>query len=241
MKLSLIYSYYNSPKMLATHYDHWASFSTDTKRQIEVVIVDDGSQVVPAVDVPRPEGLPPIQIWRINEDKFFNWPGARNLGAHVARGNWVLTTDIDHIIPEPTVRALTTDCVPGHAYRFARLDYPALTPTLGKHGEKKPHPNTWCMERAEYNTHLQYDEFFSGHYGFDGLYHTRVGQRLKIIERPDAIWRVPREAVSDASTDHKALKAARPPNYHKMMKQKKAASPSAGKILALQFTYQKVI
>jgi hypothetical protein len=239
--LTLVYSYYNSPLMLTTHYNHWAGFSTDTKTLFEVVIVDDGSRVAPAADVARPEGLPPLQIWRIHEDKFFNWPGARNLGAHVTRTPWVLTTDIDHMLPEETIQSIARNHTSGEVYRFARLDYPSLQPTLGKRGEPKPHPNTYCMETALYNSKLQHDEFFSGHYGFDGLYRTRVDQCAKVVLRPDPIWRVPREAVADASTDHKALKAARPPNYHRMMKQKKAESPSAGKILTFQFTYERVL
>lgn len=238
-KLTLIYSYYNAPKMLATHYNHLAGFSTATKLQMELVIVDDGSQVAPAVDVPRPEGLPPLQIWRIKEDKFFNWPGARNLGAKVARGEWLLITDLDHMVPEDTARAMMADVVAGTVYRFARLDYPELTPTLGKRGEHKRHPNSWGMEKSMYWKIGGHDEFFSGHYGFDGVYHSRVEQHAKIIERPEALWRVPRDVVADASTDHKALKAARPPNYHKMMRAKKDASPSRGQILTFQFTYER--
>lgn len=241
MRLSLIYSYYNAPKMLATHYDHLAAFSTDVKAKMELIIVDDGSRVAPAADVPRPEGLPRLQIWRILEDKFFNWPGARNLGAKVATGEWLLITDIDHMVPEETARAVVQNSKPDRVYRFARLDYPALTPTIGKHGEHKPHPNTWCMEKSMYWKIGGHDEFFSGHYGFDGIYRTRVAEHAQIVLRKESVWRVSRDVIPDASTDTRAIKAARSPNHHKKMREAKNNSPSRGKILTFQFTWERVL
>lgn len=241
MKLSLIYPYYNNPGMLATHYAHWQKFAPETKAAFEVVVVDDGSRRAPASDVPRPEGLPQLQMWRIIEDKDWNWCGARNLGAKVANGQWLLLTDMDHMVPEETVLSVLKHTKPDRAYRFGRLDYPALTPTLGKRGEHKPHPNSWCMEKSMYWKVGGYDEFYSGQYGFDGVYHARVAAHAQVVERKDVLWRVPREAVPDASTDNKARKAARPQGFHKAMREAKNASPSRGKILTLQFTYERTL
>jgi len=239
--ITLIYPYYNSPGMLAKHYAHWAGFSAETKALIDIIIVDDGSMVAHAINVPRPEGLPRVRIYRILEDKDWNWCGARNLGAKVAEGKWLFLTDMDHMVPEETIRSVARHAKPDRAYRFARLDYPDLTPTLGKDGKPKPHPNTWCMEKSMYWKVGGYDEFFSGQYGFDGVYHTRVKQHAQVVERKDVVWRVPRDVVADASTDNRARKAARPPDFHKQMRDRKNRSPSRGKILTIQFEWMRVL
>lgn len=239
--MTLVYPYYNNPGMLAKHYEHWAAMADDTKLMFDVVIVDDGSQRAPAADVPRPAGLPHLQIWRIIEDKDWNWCGARNLGARVANGKWLFLTDMDHIVPEDTIRVMHQRLKPGRAYRPARLTLPGPEVMLDRHGKPKPHPNTWVMEKSKYWEIGGYDEFYSGQYGFDGVFHTRVADKAYVIEHPAHIIRVPREVVPDASTDNKARKAARPEGFHKMMRKKKDASPSRGKILTFQFTYERVL
>jgi hypothetical protein len=239
--MTLVYPYYNNPGMLKQHYDLWSGFSTDTKTMFDVVIVDDGSRVAPAVNVPRPEGLPHLQLYRIIEDKDWNWCGARNLGAKEAPGQWLFLTDMDHMVPEDTIRAMYKTLKPNRAYRPFRLTYPGPEVMLDKHGHPKRHPNTWVMEKEMYWKIGGYDEFYSGQYGFDGVFHSRVEAHAQVVEHPAYIIRVPREVVPDASTDNKARKAARPEGFHKMMRAKKDASPSKGKILTFQFTWERQI
>jgi hypothetical protein len=89
------------------------------------------------------------------------------------------------------------------------------------------------MERTKYWEIGGYDEFFSGQYGFDGVFHTRVAEQAKIIEHAAPIIRVPRDVVADASTDNKARKAARPKGFHRLMRARKERSPSRGKSATL--------
>ena len=71
-----------------------------------------------------------------------------------ATTEWALMTDIDHLLPEETLRSLLTrDLDPREVYRLARVDAPDLTPY-------KIHPNTWLMTRAMYDSIGGYDERF---------------------------------------------------------------------------------
>jgi len=237
--MTLVYPYYNNPRMLKQHYELWAGFSTDTKTMFDVVIVDDGSRVAPAIAVPRPEGLPHLRMYRIIEDKDWNWCGARNLGAKEAQGQWLFLTDMDHLIPEDTIRVMYKKLKPNRAYRPFRLTLPGPVTMLDKHGAPKRHPNTWVMEKEMYWKIGGYDEFYSGQYGFDGVFHSRVSTHAQVVEHPAHIIRVPRDVVADASTDNKARKLARPQGFHKIMREKKEQSPSKGKILTFQYTWER--
>jgi hypothetical protein len=150
-------------------------------------------------------------------------------------------TDMDHIVPEDTIRVMYKTLKPGRAYRPDRLTLPGPVPMLDKEGKRKRHPNTWVMEKETYWKVGGYDEFFSGQYGFDGVFHSRVAEHAQVIEHPAHIIRVPRDVVPDASTDNKARKLARPQGFHKMMRKQKDESPSRGKILTMQFTWERQI
>jgi glycosyltransferase involved in cell wall biosynthesis len=241
MKLTLIMPYYNNARMLAYHYEKWAGFSTETKMMFDVVIVDDGSQIIQAVNVPRPEGLPRIRIYRIKEDKDWNWCGARNLGAKVADGEWLLLTDMDHLVPEGTVRGVCAKADPTKAYKFTRLCLPDMKYMVDENGVPKPHANTWCMTQKLFWTIGGYDEFFAGHYGFDADYLKRVKEHAQVEVRKEVVVNVPRHVIPDASTDNKARKAARPQGYHKMIRKAKAKSTSPDAPLLFQFTWERVL
>src|SRR6185369_156528 len=95
LPLSLVIPYYENPGMLAVQYQTWANYPTDLKSRMEIVLIDDGSPTRPAIDVARPEELPPLRIFRVLKDLPWHQHGARNLGAHVAIGKWLLMTDMD--------------------------------------------------------------------------------------------------------------------------------------------------
>jgi hypothetical protein len=105
-RLSIVMPYYMNPGMLAHQYETWAAYPADLKERVDIVIVDDGSPVSPAADVPRPEGLPPLGIFRVLEDRPWHQHGARNLGAFVAKGPWLLLTDMDHVLPAESLARL---------------------------------------------------------------------------------------------------------------------------------------
>ena len=200
--LAVVMPYYRNPGMLAEQYRVWAQCPEAAKAQVELVLVDDGSPD-PALDVPRPEGLPALRIYRVLEDRPWHQHGARNLGAHQATAPWLFLTDIDHVLPAQTLDpllALLPLAPPETVYTFGRRDAPDLRMTLNDRGEPKPHPNTFAMQKAWFWKVGGYDEDCVG-YGTDAYFRTRLkaSTRLRHLEHL-YIVRYPREVIADANS-----------------------------------------
>ena len=201
-RLSLVVPYYKNPLMLAHQYATWAAYPEPVKAELEVVVVDDGSPQ-PAADVPRPEGLPSLRLYRVLEDRPWHQHGARNLGAHEATGPWLFLTDIDHLLPAHSLAAvlnLIRLADPQTVYTFFRVDAPLLQPTRNDRGELKPHVNTFLMTKAHYWRVGGYDEACVG-YGTDSYFRRRLRAAGRMRHLEDIrIIRVPREVIPDASS-----------------------------------------
>ena len=201
MTLSFAMPYYKNPLMLAEQYRVWAAYPEELKDAIEIVLVDDGSPE-PALDVPRPDGLPPLRIYRVLQDIPWHQHGARNLAAKEAVGPWLFLTDMDHVLPADSLAALTRtllEAKPSDVFTFFRRDAPDLRPTLNVRGERKPHVNTFAMSKAWFWKVGGYDEDCVG-YGTDGYFRARLhaagpSTHLKSI----FVVRYPREVIPDAS------------------------------------------
>jgi hypothetical protein len=202
VRLSLCLPYYRNPGMLAEQYRTWADYPPEVREALEVVLVDDGSPE-PAADVPRPDGLPPLRIYRVLEDIPWHQHGARNLAASEALGPWLLMTDMDHLVPGESLSALLTvleTASPKTVYTFRRLDAPDLTPTVNERGEAKPHVNTFAIAKATFWAVGGYDEDCVG-YGTDSYFRKRLYAKCPAVHlKGIPIIRVPREVIPDAST-----------------------------------------
>lgn len=193
---TLVLPYYENPTMLALQLERILSYETDVLRHMRLIVVDDGSPAHPA-PIPASDSLlaEMAQYFRIEVDVRWNWIAARNIGHHHAATEWVLFTDIDHLLPEETARRIIFGKLgPENIYRFSRVNYPA--------GDAyKPHPNTWLMTRAMFDRVGGYDERFSGFYGTDGMFRDRceaAANKVKML--PEVMERVDREVIPDAST-----------------------------------------
>lgn len=193
--LTLILPYYRNPSMLQRQQRQWRAFPEDLKSHLHVIVVDDGSPKQRAAQVVEPTGIASFRLFRTLVDVRWNWLFCRNLGVDQATTDWVLMTDIDHLVPEDTLRRILDGPLePKHVYRFSRVDAPNLT-------EYKPHPNTWLMTRAMFDRIGGYDERFSGFYGTDGEFRDRVEETASaVVMLPNVMIRVPRDVVPDAST-----------------------------------------
>lgn len=202
---TLIFPYYRNPGMLDRQLAHLTALPADLKAHLHLIVVDDGSPKAalgPATAAAmRLVGLASTALYRITVDVRWNWIACRNLAASRAPTDWILMTDIDHLVPADTVRRIVEKKLSDRkVYRFERVDLPDMTPY-------KPHPNTWLMTRAMFDRVGGYDERFSGLYGSDGEFRDRVrGQAEEIQILPEPIIRVPREVVADASTTTYARK-----------------------------------
>lgn len=240
-RLSFVIPYYCNPSMLAHQYDVWAAYPNNLKERIEIVIVDDGSQSEPALDVPRIDNLPPLRIYRVLIDKPWNQHGARNLGAREAEGPWLFLTDMDHVLSAESLERLLETGVENSVYMFARVDAPDMTPTRRNDGTMKPHPNTFAMTKEMYWKIGGYDERFCGIYGTDRLFRSRAAAIAKFRHLDDVpIIRYSREIIADASTRTLARKEGRGDAKHRLLA-KIAAEGSADKIATLMFPWERVL
>jgi len=193
-RVTLILPYYRNPGMLTAQLDHMRAWGPGLLGCWDLIVVDDGSPDQIARITSNP-GFGSLRLFRCGVDVRWNWLFCRNLGAEKARTDWILMTDIDHLVPERTAQAvLSHELEAGRAFRFQRVSAPEMH-------SYKPHPNTWLMERAVFQRIGGYDERFSGFYGSDGEFRDRVvrGTGEPIMLRYPVI-RVGREVVPDAST-----------------------------------------
>lgn len=196
--LTLIMPYYDNPSMLLEQQRQWGKYPPELRARLHVIVVDDGSPRWPALPVVysiEQLGLASFQLYRTGVDVRWNWLFCRNLAVSKATTDWVLMTDIDHVMPGKTLAAVLDGVLhESMAYRFSRVDAPNKTPY-------KPHPNTWMMTRALFDKIGGYDERFSGYYGTDGEFRRRVEERSAgIVILPQVMVRYPREVLADAST-----------------------------------------
>jgi hypothetical protein len=197
-RVTVCLAYYENPSMLSLQCETFRAYPDDLKSELSLIVVDDGSPTYPA----KHEDIGfPFELYRIGVDVRWNQDACRNIAAHHAGKGWLILTDMDHLIPADTMRyVLTVKHDKAYAYRFARVDYPAMLPKM-KDGKPHPHPNSYLMHSSLYSRVGGYDEFFAGHYGTDGDFAHRLreasGDILSIL---CPLARVPRDIVADAST-----------------------------------------
>ncbi len=99
MKLSIVIPVLNSAEVLRRQLLHFSRMGLlpDT----ELIIVDDGS------DPPLTNTSDlPVRILRTGDKRPWTWALARNAGARVATGEYLLMFDVDHIVPAYAIRFL---------------------------------------------------------------------------------------------------------------------------------------
>lgn len=182
--LTIVIPYYSQPAMLARQAAEWKGYPEG----IEVVVVDDGSAVPAAA-----EGC---SIYRVAEDIPWHQDGARNLGAHVATGDWLLLLDIDHVLPAGAAQALLGR-LPGLRPRAAFR--PARRLVSGAH-RLNPAANIWLIRREDFWRVGGYDERLCGSYGTDLEFRPRLRRHLRELPAPVTLDVYTRDVVADAAT-----------------------------------------
>lgn len=204
--ITIVLPFYRNPGMFALQLERLESFPDKVQRNLRLIVVDDGSPKEKLLAPKHPPSFP-LALFRIEVDVRWNWLAARNIGHHHAQTDWVLFTDIDHLIKEKTARRIIDGPLhEGSVYRFSRTNYPNDTPY-------KPHPNSWLMTRKMFDRTGGYDERFSGHYGTDGMFRDRCAAATKaagggVTILKEVLQRVDRQVLADASTTTYERKAA---------------------------------
>lgn len=256
--LSVVLPFYRNSRMLWRQLTIWRDeWPEALKARCEIVIVDDGSPE-PAIDEVSavPDVGIPISVYRVLEDRPWHQHGARNLGAYVASGDWLLLTDMDHVIPADTlldVLAQIETAGKKTVFTFARRDAPTDDPawrsdgwscmahTLNDRGELKPHVNSYALRRKFYWQVGGYDESYCGVYGTDRLFRDRLFKRAQRVDLALPLIRVGREVIPDASTTTLSRKDGRDPSAKKCIAREKAARGEADKIVTLNFPWERVL
>ncbi len=240
--LSLVMPFYLNRSMLELQAEEWRRWSPKARAQIEIIIVDDGSPEPVALD-----RLPPLDfsIYRITEDRPWHQHAARNLGAHVAAGPWLLLTDMDHVLTAPNADALMSRLGrldPATAYFLNRIEADTGEPTLGRDGKVKPHPNSFVMTRDLYWRAGGYDEWYCGIYGTDGKFRARL---FSVAEqgflKHVALTRYWRDLVPDASTRDMPRKEGRKVGEKEAVEIRKRALGKEDEIKVLDFPWTRVL
>lgn len=194
-RLTVVVPYYENPAFCRTQVQHWARLREDATIWPEtwsVIVVDDGSPVpLERVSVAGHLATPWLRLFRIEVDVRWNWLAARNIGAHHADDGWLLFTDMDHMIPADTLRAVVYgQHDPKAIYAFSRREHTGA--------EVPPHSASFLMTKALFWQIGGYDETLSGHYGTDGDWRARMARHAPIRVLTDPLIR--HEYVEDSST-----------------------------------------
>jgi hypothetical protein len=192
--VTLVLPYYCNEHFLQVQAEGWRQYPHDLLKGygyqagLSVIVVDDGS--------PEPATFPDggmcdVRMFRIETDVRWNWLAARNIGAHHAADGWLLLTDMDHVVPDETLRPVVYgQHDPKVVYAFSRVEHT---------GEQiAPHSASFLMTRNMFWTIGGYDEALSGHYGTDGEFRRRIAAIAPMRVLSDPLVRY--EFVADSST-----------------------------------------
>ena len=172
-KLSVIVPYYNNVERVTRQLELWQSLPTHITRDVEFILIDDCSERSAPVHA---EALT-VKHFRVKTEIDWNQPGARNLGAFVASGEWALFYDVDQLPTREGLLMIIERLNDFHAgfmyfFRINRL----INPVNGKPLEY--HPSTFLISLPLFKWHVMFDEDFSGHYGYDDLYMHSVWEKF---------------------------------------------------------------
>ena len=191
-RISVVFPYYDNPEMLKFQLDVISQYSRHVAERVEVIIVDDASPLFPASEILRDLPIRNVRTFRILRDKPWNQDAARNVGAFEAAGDYLLLTDIDHVVPESTLLELEKIADEDRVFTLGRKSHfsEKVVPS---------HVNSYFLSRSLFWSVGGYDEDFWGAYGSDVLFRRRLVRRLEVVELPEVrLELVTRGAVSDA-------------------------------------------
>lgn len=172
MKVSIIIPVLNSHKAVRRQVRYFRNLNLPD--DVEIIIVDDGSS--PPLDFLYSYGLRNLTVHATNDKRPWTQGIARNIGASLAKGEYLFMTDIDHIISVEAIHAVRefNEDKMVFARRFAVLDVrgrlrqdPAILFAYGvseqhyhKYGTRifVKHGNTFALRKSAFFTMGRYKE-----------------------------------------------------------------------------------
>ena len=99
MKVSIINAILDSPEIARRHILHYNQMNLPN--DVEVIFVDDGSE--PPLNFNGMKRNFKFSLYTTNNKKIWTQPAARNFGSRQATGDFLICTDIDHIISREVI------------------------------------------------------------------------------------------------------------------------------------------
>lgn len=192
--LNLAFPYYDNAGVLRQHLAEWLKYPTKIRDSMTVTIADDGSPTNHANDVVPADYPIDVRIYRVDVDLVWNQCGARNLAMWHVPDDWVLVTDIDHVLEADEARKLL-------ATRVRSGDYyiPARRRAVDRRSYKR-HPNSYYLQRSMFWATGGCDEDFQGTYGSDSTFRRALQECGRRFEIDACLTLYGREVIADAST-----------------------------------------
>jgi predicted glycosyltransferase involved in capsule biosynthesis len=156
--LTIIHTYYNEEALLETQLERWNVYN----QPVNIILIDDGSQKTPAIDVIRQRELKDyinFSLYRVTEDIGFNSHGCRNLGARLANTDWLVFLDIDYTLQPADLTRLKENFLDPDTWYELNAKF---------HGRGDPYMalNQFVITKKMFLDHGGYDEsFVPFHYG----------------------------------------------------------------------------
>lgn len=158
-RITIGFTYYNEPELLLQQIKYWKDYPVE----VEVVLVDDGSQSFPAFEILKDHPLDNFRLYQVDEDLGFNSHGCRNLIAKIANSDFILLSDIDNFFaPEQIAKLKIKKFNPKLLYRFSYYT------THDKKLHLAPgHQNIFLVAKDVYWEAGGYDESYTGYHHGD--------------------------------------------------------------------------
>lgn len=233
-KISIIMPYFEAPQMLQYQYAYMREYDPELKKHLEFVLIDDNSKKHRAAFPFSSFGIA-FKMYKMDADIKWGGDSCKNIGAYNASHEWLLCTDIDHVIPERTIKALVHGKYYANiAYRFHRLMAPEMTHHVF-------HPNSWLFHRNLYAMMGGYDERLAGCYSTNSDFTNRVKRYAKIIQLKEELVTIPISMVPDASMPESyGRKSEQNSELLKMRLLTRSRDPNGHRAKVLSFPYHQV-
>jgi len=172
-RFTIGYTYYNEPELLLEQISLWKKYP----HQIEIILVDDGSELFPAYEYVKDLELPNFHLYVVDEDLGFNSHGCRNLISKVASCDFILFSDIDcQFSPETIAFLKTIKYAENQLYKFSFYS------TFDFRYIKFPgHPNVFIVNKDKFWEAGGYDESFTCWHHGDKEFIERLEKKVEVV------------------------------------------------------------
>lgn len=234
MTATICMPFYRNQGMLRLHLEAWKQYPPEVRDQYRFIVVDDCSPEPAEPVIREGRGDLSIELYRVERDVAWGWPGAKNIAMHHAPDGPALITDIDHVLePEDAIRLLALKVKPDAHYIPRRR-------RASDRSEYKRHPSTYIMQRSLFWTIGGFEERWLGLYGTDSMMRhraERVSRRIELDELTLTLWG--RDDISDASTTCYGRKGS---EYHKGHMGKEMRQASRGPVqVVMSQPYSRIL